>query len=146
MIEQETQNNQAKTKFLLAIVYVLILLVVGAVFSVDKDDKSWLAGPILFLSIYLPLQIVGYYKYRQFLNGKGIRTNEFIANWILHQGGRGTISTNAFLDKKNKILGYTLNFFADLLINIIAFLYCAAIIAIAVLFTWGALKLFDKIF
>jgi hypothetical protein len=52
---------------------IFTVIVVAAMFLKGSDFISY-AALILFLLIFLPLEILGYYKFRQFLNKKGVKT------------------------------------------------------------------------
>jgi len=97
----------------------VVSFVAAAILSASKEDRSDLIVPILFLSLFLPLQILGYYKYRQFLSKKGIKTGDQINKKL------NDVETHKFLAEKGVV---------------------AAIFALSAFFTWGVLKLFNKVF
>jgi len=148
-------TNKAKRnkRLLYGVIYFTLSFVVAAVFNSSKEDKSSLVIIILFFSLFLPLEVLSYYQFRQFLNKKGVKTSyqtkgrDNIDSFMDEiNNNHNALSTNIFLNRKNKFLGYTLNFFGDLFINIFIVLYTVAVFAISAFFIWGALKLFNIIF
>lgn len=150
MKNKKASDAKINKKLLYGIAYFTLSFLVAVVFNSGEEDRSVLVIAILFFSLFLPLELLCYYQLRKFLNKKGVKSSyqsgggdnvdsfmEEISN------NHGPLTTNIFLNKKNKFLGYALNLFGDLFINIFVVLYTVVVFAISALFVWGALKLFS---
>lgn len=133
------------------VVYYIVLLATIVLLFLKRSDYEYIAVFLAFL-IFLPLEVFGYYGLKRLLKRKGLKTNIddknnekysfffHLFNWFpVPEVG---ISTNIFLRSKNKIFGRIFNFFGDLLINFLYFLYILAALAMSVFIVWGALKMF----